>query len=221
MMRKSLEAIRALFQAGPGELVNRHSDWFTLRDAALHVRPHTFPHPEIATAAMISPVGLRLAGSLGTSLLSLSISAPGGFAALETAWDVVREQAARAGSDEPDRTGRRVLNVMHVADTREQAIADCTYGMADFVDHFGAAGFVPLANAIEGSARSSTGFVERYAAAGSCRIGSTGRQLIAPQLSHEWAPAMRDQLFVRAGEAIENAMAEYAEYTADPNRASD
>ena len=41
---------------------------------------------------------------------------------------------------------------MHVADTREQAIDDCTYGLQDFANYFGAAGFVPLANEVEGIA---------------------------------------------------------------------
>ena len=81
MMQESLEAILALFRASPEERINRHSDWFTLRDAQLHVRPYTWPYPEISTAAMISPSGPRLAGALGTSLLSLSMSVPAGHAA--------------------------------------------------------------------------------------------------------------------------------------------
>ena len=105
MMQESLEAILALFRAAPDERVDRHSDWFTLRDAQLHIRPYTWPYPEISTAAMISPSGPRLAGALGTSLLSLSMSVPGGYAALETTWDIVTDQAAKSGRDEPDRAG--------------------------------------------------------------------------------------------------------------------
>lgn len=113
MMQESLEAILALFRAAPDARIDRHSDWFTLREAQLHIRPYTWPYPEIATAAMISPSGPRLAGALGTSLLSLSMSVPGGYAALETAWGVVREQAVqswagRAGS-------RRLAGVEHHA----------------------------------------------------------------------------------------------------------
>src|ERR671920_481472 len=89
MMQESLEAILALFRAAPEERISRHSDWFTLRDAQLHIRPYTWPYPEIACAAMISPSGPRLAGALGTSLLSLSMSVPGGYAALENTWQVV------------------------------------------------------------------------------------------------------------------------------------
>lgn len=171
MMQESLEAILALFRAAPDERIDRHSDWFTLREAQLHIRPYTWPYPEIFTAAMISPSGPRLAGTLGTSLLSLSMSVPGGYAALETTWDVVREQAAKVGRDEPNRADWRVLSIMHLADSREQAIADCTYGLPEFSEYFGAAGFVPLANSVEGG-QSPYEFVEAYAAAGNCCIGT-------------------------------------------------
>ena len=43
MMQESLDAILALFRAGPDERVDRHSDWFTLRDAAA-------PHPTLYLA---------------------------------------------------------------------------------------------------------------------------------------------------------------------------
>jgi limonene 1,2-monooxygenase len=171
MMQESLEAILALFRAAPDERIDRHSDWFTLRDAQLHIRPYTWPYPEISTAAMISPSGPRLAGKLGTSLLSLSMSVPGGYAALETAWDVVCEQADKADRDEPDRHNWRVLGIMHLAETREQAIEDCTFGLIDFANYFGAAGFVPLANAVQ-SGQSPREYVEDYAAKGNCCIGT-------------------------------------------------
>ena len=171
MMHESLEAILALFRAAPTERIDRHSDWFTLQDAQLHIRPYTWPYPEISTAAMISPSGPRLAGSLGTSLLSLSMSVPGGYAAVENTWEIVREQAAKAGRDEPDRADWRVLSIMHIADTRDQAIDDCTYGLQDFANYFGAAGFVPLSNAVEGT-QSPREFVAEYAAQGNCCIGT-------------------------------------------------
>jgi limonene 1,2-monooxygenase len=171
MMQESLEAILALFRAAPGERISRHSDWFTLRDAQLHIRPYTWPYPEISTAAMISPSGPRLAGTLGTSLLSLSMSVPGGYAALDTAWEVVCDQAKKAGRQSPDRLDWRVLGIVHLAETTDQAIEDCTYGLQDFANYFGAAGFVPLANAVEGT-QSPRAFVEEYANTGNCCIGT-------------------------------------------------
>ena len=201
MQQESLEAILALFRAGPDERITRETDWFTLRDAALHIRPYTWPYPEISTAAMVSPSGPRLAGQLGTSLLSLSMSVPGGFAALDTAWDVVRDQAAKAGRPEPDRKGWRVLGTVHVADTRDQAIEDCTYGLQDFSNYFGAAGFVPLGSRT-GPAPTPRQFVEDYAAKGNCCIGTPADAIGYIQdmldrsggfgtflmLGHDWAP---------------------------------
>ena len=172
MMAESLDAILALFRAAPDERVDRHSDWFTLRDAQLHIRPYTYPYPEISTAAMISPSGPRLAGTMGTSLLSLSMSVPGGHAALEDAWEIVREQADKAGHGEPDRARWRVLGIVHLADTREQAVEDCTYGLQDFANYFGAAGFVPLAESVDDAPSSPREYVEAYAATGNCCIGT-------------------------------------------------
>ncbi len=171
MMQESLEAILALFRAEPGERVDRHSDWFTLREAQLHVRPYTWPYPEISTAAMISPSGPRLAGQLGTSLLSLSMSVPGGYAAIDNTWEVVQDQAKKSGREDPDPRNWRVLGIIHLADSRDQAIDDCIYGLEDFANYFGAAGFVPLANEVEGN-QSPREFVEDYAGKGNCCIGT-------------------------------------------------
>jgi limonene 1,2-monooxygenase len=72
MMEESLEAILALLRAD--EPVTRQTDWFTMRDCRLQVRPYTHPHFEVAVAAMVSPSGPRLAGTYGVSLLSLSMT---------------------------------------------------------------------------------------------------------------------------------------------------
>jgi limonene 1,2-monooxygenase len=201
MMQESLEAILALFRAAPDERIDRKTDWFTLRDAALHIRPYTSPYPEISTAAMISPSGPRLAGQLGTSLLSLSMSVPGGVAALETTWGIVGDQANKSGREAPDRKDWRVLGIVHLADTREQAITDCTYGLQDFANYFGAAGFVPLDNKVEGG-QTPQQFVEDYASQGNCCIGTPADAIVYIQdlldrsrgfgtflmLGHDWAP---------------------------------
>lgn len=201
MQQESLEAILALFRAGPEQRITRDTDWFTLRDAALHIRPYTWPYPEISTAAMVSPSGPRLAGQLGTSLLSLSMSVPGGYAALDSTWGIVTDQAAKSGQPEPDRRDWRVLGIIHLADTRDQAVEDCTYGLQDFSNYFGAAGFVPLGSQT-GPAPTPRHFVEDYAAKGNCCIGTPDDAIGYIQdmldrsggfgtflmLGHDWAP---------------------------------
>jgi limonene 1,2-monooxygenase len=171
MMEESLEAIIALWTSD--EPITRETDWFTIRDGHCQLKPYTHPHPEIAVAAMVSPSGPRLAGQHDVSLLSLSMSLAEGFAAIGQAWDVVCEQAAKHGQPEPDRRTWRVLGNLHIAETREQAIEDCTYGLKDFSDYFGGgAGFVPLANKVEGEPDTPEAFVKRYADAGGVVIGT-------------------------------------------------
>lgn len=172
MMEESLEAILALFTSD--EPVNRKTDWFTMRDARLQVRPYSWPHPEVAVAAMVSPSGPRLAGTYGTSLLSLSMSSvTEGFAAIGKAWGVVQEQAEKAGRPAPDRSSWRVLGSMHIAESKEQAIDDCVHGLQDFANYFGGgAGFVPLAENVDGKELSPREFVANYAATGSSVIGT-------------------------------------------------
>jgi limonene 1,2-monooxygenase len=171
MMEESLEAILALFSSE--EPITRETDWFTIRDGRLQMRPYSHPHPEVAVAAMVSPSGPRLAGKHDVSLLSLSMSAAEGFAAIGQAWDVVTEQAAKHGQPEPDRSTWRILGNLHIAETREQAIEDCTYGLQAFADYFGGgAGFVPLANKVDDEDDTPQGFVRRYAQGGGVVIGT-------------------------------------------------
>jgi limonene 1,2-monooxygenase len=171
MMEESLEAILALFRSD--EPVTRETDWFVMREARLQTRPYSFPHPEVAVAAMVTPSGPRLAGAHDVSLLSLSLQMPGGFAAVGEAWNVVSEQAKRHNRPAPDRQSWRVLGMMHLAETRDEAKRDCLYGLRDFANYFGGgAGFVPLAEPLGGQERSPEAFVEAYAESGNVVIGT-------------------------------------------------
>jgi limonene 1,2-monooxygenase len=137
------------------------------------MRPYTSPHPEVAVAAMVTPSGPRLAGSQGVALLSLSMQMPGGFAAVGEAWNVVTEQATKHDRPAPDRQSWRVLGTMHLAETRDQAIEDCIYGLEDFANYFGGgAGFVPLAEQVDGEERTPRQYVEAYADSGNVVIGT-------------------------------------------------
>ena len=96
MMEESFEAILELLD---GEKpVNRTTDWFTLRDARLQLRPYSDPCFEIAVAAQVSPSGPRLAGRFGQSLLSIGATSQGGFDILGAHWDVMEERAAEFGT---------------------------------------------------------------------------------------------------------------------------
>jgi limonene 1,2-monooxygenase len=133
MMEESLEAILALLEGD--EPVTRLSDWFTLRDARLQLRPYTSPRFEIAVAAQVSPAGPRAAGRFGLGLLSLGATSRGGFDVLGLHWGVMEERAAEFGTA-VDRRNWRLVGPMHLAETEEQARKDVAYGLGDWVDYF-------------------------------------------------------------------------------------
>ena len=142
MMEESLEAMLALL-AGEGP-VDRETDWFRLVQARLQMRPYQRPFPEVAVAAQISPAGPRAAGRFGCSLLSIGATSAGGFDVLGAHWDVMEERAAEFGTT-VDRGKWRLVGPMHIADTREQAVEDVGFGLAEWVDYFQRVAALPLA----------------------------------------------------------------------------
>ncbi|MHB1487958.1 MAG: LLM class flavin-dependent oxidoreductase [Acidimicrobiales bacterium] len=142
MMEESLEAILALLD-GSG-LVSRETDWFTLRNARLQLRPYTHPRFEIAVAAQVSPAGPRAAGRFGLNLLSIGATSAGGFDVLGNHWRVMEERAGEFGTS-VDRQGWRLVGPMHVAETEKQARKDVEHGLADWVDYFRRVAALPLA----------------------------------------------------------------------------
>jgi limonene 1,2-monooxygenase len=142
MMEESLEAILLLF-AGD-EPVSYETDWFKLVKARLQMRPYQRPFPEVAVAAQISPAGPRAAGRFGCSLLSIGATSAGGFDILGAHWDVMEERAVEFGTT-VDRSKWRLVGPVHIADTKEQAIEDVGFGLAEWVDYFQRVAALPLA----------------------------------------------------------------------------
>lgn len=129
MMNESLECLVELFE---GRTVSRETDWFTLRDARLQVLPYQTPRMEMSVACAVTPTGPTTAGRLGLGMLSLAASTPIGFTALGQHWDVYEESARAHGKTVHRDTWRVVVN-MHLAETREQAMADVEWGIMDLV----------------------------------------------------------------------------------------
>ena len=142
MMEESLAAILLLL-AGE-EPVSMETEWFTLVEARLQLRPYQRPYPEVAVAAQVSPAGPRAAGRFGCSLLSIGATSAGGFDVLGLHWDVMEERAAEFGTT-IDRSRWRLVGPMHIADTKEQAIADVEFGLDQWVDYFQRVAALPLA----------------------------------------------------------------------------
>jgi len=142
MMEESLEAIMALLV---GEKpVDRQTDWFTLRDARLQLRPYTQPHFPVAVAATISPAGPRAAGRFGCGLLSLSATVVQGFDVLGQHWQIMEQRAAEFGTT-VNRDEWRLVGPMHLAPTEEQAREEIRYGLMEWIDYFRRVAALPLA----------------------------------------------------------------------------
>ncbi|MCW0215566.1 MAG: LLM class flavin-dependent oxidoreductase [Pseudonocardia sp.] len=197
MHDEGLEAMLALFTSE--EPVTRQTDWFTMREARLQVRPYQWPHPEIAVAAMVSPSGPRLAGKYGASLLSLSMSAAAeGFAAIGNAWAVVEDFVE--GYRE---TGKAMIG------TPDDAIAY----IEDLLEQSGGFGtFLMLGH----DWASPAATIESYRLFARHVIPHFKGRLAGPQASHDWAVGKREEIFGRAGQAIVDSIEAHAAETAAP-----
>ena len=120
-----------------GESVTAQTRTHNLIDARLQLRPYTEPCFDLAVAAVASPTGPRLAGRFGTGLLSIGATlTQDGFDALAHHWNVVEERAAHYGQPTPDRQGWRLVGLMHIAETKEQAYRDVEYGIEEWFNYF-------------------------------------------------------------------------------------
>jgi limonene 1,2-monooxygenase len=194
MMEESLEAILALLEGS--EPVTRETDWFTLRDARLQLRPYTHPRFEIAVAAQVSPSGPRAAGRFGLGLLSLGATSTGGFDVLGLHWNVMEERAEEFGTT-VDRSKWRLVGPMHIAETEEQARKDVEFGLPQWLDYFRNVAALPLAP----EADDTTSMVDALNNSGLAIIGTPDMAVAQIQrlvdqsggfgtflfMAHEWA----------------------------------
>jgi limonene 1,2-monooxygenase len=140
-MEEALEVILTLLRTE--EPVTHDSEWFTLREARLHLRPYTDPHPEVAVAAMISPAGPRAAGRHGCALLSIGASQRAGIDMLASNWEVMEERSAQFAR-RAERRDWRLVTLMHLAETREQAYQDVAFGLGDYAHYFRDVAALPI-----------------------------------------------------------------------------
>ncbi len=111
------------------EPITYESEWFTLREARVHLRPFTQPHMPVAVAASQSPAGMVCAGKFGLSVLSLNTVAVPGAAAPDLAkfWQIAEETAAEHGNTVSRDDWGIVLHV-HLAETKKEAIEQARLG---------------------------------------------------------------------------------------------
>jgi limonene 1,2-monooxygenase len=133
LLEDAVDVITRLMRSD--EPVNFENTRWTLRNARLHLRPYSHPHPEIAIAAVASPSGPRLAGRYGHGLLSVGATTAAGFDVLALHWNVMEERAAHYGVA-VDRNAWRLVGLVHLAETREQAYREVEHGILPWFDYF-------------------------------------------------------------------------------------
>ena len=115
--------------------VNYQSDRLTLNEARLHLRPYSDPLFDVAVAAVASPSGARLAGKHGAGVLSLGATVAVGMDVLAHHWTIQEEVASTYGKA-ADREKWRLVGLMHLAETDEEARRDVEYGIEQWFRYF-------------------------------------------------------------------------------------
>ncbi|MEX0783225.1 MAG: LLM class flavin-dependent oxidoreductase [Dehalococcoidia bacterium] len=106
---------------------SHQSDWFTLNDAQLQIKPLQEDIP-IVCASTLSPAGMKAAGKYNVGVISVASNSEEGLAALRTQWGFGETYAAEFGN-QMDRSKWRINMPFHIADTKEQAIAEVAEGV--------------------------------------------------------------------------------------------
>jgi limonene 1,2-monooxygenase len=196
LLEENLEIVMRLLRGE--EPVTATTRTHQLIDARLHLRPYSDPLFDVAVAAVASPTGPRLAGRHGVGLLSIGATlTKEGFDALAHHWNVMEERAATFGTT-VDRASWRLVGLMHVAETREQAYREVEYGIEQWFRYFQKVAAFPQMAVEGGDVREMIDFVNEAgigaigtpddAAAQVQRLvdqsGGFGAMLL---LAHEWA----------------------------------
>ncbi|QUD87617.1 LLM class flavin-dependent oxidoreductase [Phenylobacterium montanum] len=159
------EALADIVKLLRGETVTNKTDWYELSEARLQMTPWSRPSVEIAVASQVSPTGATAAGRHGLSMLSIGATSAGGFNALSSNWAIAEEKAKEHGNV-MDRSGWRLVGPMHIAETREQARADCAHGLEQWVYYFREVAALPLVADGEGD------MIDQLIASGMAVIGT-------------------------------------------------
>lgn len=126
--RRMEEALSAIVQLlaceGP---VNMQTEWFTLKDARLHLAPYSSPRFPISVATSTTPSGALAAAKHGLGMLSLGAGLPGGPQKLAEQWRMAEAEAAKHGQT-MDRANWRLVVNLHVAEDDETAIRQVRIG---------------------------------------------------------------------------------------------
>ncbi|MGH7022297.1 MAG: LLM class flavin-dependent oxidoreductase [Caulobacteraceae bacterium] len=190
------EALGVIIRLLRGETVSHKSDWFSLNEARLQMTPYSRPMIEIAVASQVSPTGARAAGRHGVGLLSLGATSTGGFNALSSNWAIAEDMAAEHGVT-VDRAAWRLVGPMHIAPTKEEAVADVRFGLEKWLYYFREIANLPVApvesgrdpvEALTESGLTVIGTPDEAAAKIQSLIDQSGGFGAFLFMAHNWAP---------------------------------
>ena len=115
------------------DLISIDTGRYRLVDARVQLDPYS--DFDIAVTSIFTPSGPMLAGRFGIGLLQLSGLTPESLAVLPGHWRTVEEQAAKYDTTvEPE--DWRIVSIVHVAETKDQAIQEVRYGLDYYFDYF-------------------------------------------------------------------------------------
>jgi limonene 1,2-monooxygenase len=132
MMNESLDVLIRLLD---GETVTKKTDWFDLHDAHLQIGPYQTPRTEMAVACARSPSGALAAGRHGLGMLSIGGTNDEALAKHADNWRMCEEAAAENGHT-VKRENWRLVTLMHIAETRQEARDNVEFGLENWAKYF-------------------------------------------------------------------------------------
>ena len=121
------EAIGIIKRLFSGERFSYESEWFTLREAKLQLRPLQ-ENMEFVVASTFTPSGMTLSGKYETGVISIGGMASQGLKSLARQWEFAEESALKHGTA-IDRKNWRILMSWHIAESRDQAREEAKDGL--------------------------------------------------------------------------------------------
>jgi limonene 1,2-monooxygenase len=125
---RMMQAVHTIVRLIDGEVVTEETDWYTLKDARVHLEPYTRPRPHLAVASLKTPTGALTAGRYNMGLLCAMASG------VSSAWKTATEAAAQHGQV-LDRDNLRVVGSFHLAETREKARENVKFGFEPYMEY--------------------------------------------------------------------------------------
>jgi len=136
------EAIGVIKRLFSGERFSYESEWFTLKDAKLQLRPLQ-EQMEFVVASTFTPSGMTLSGKYNTGVISIGGMASQGLKSLARQWEFAEESALKH-NNQISRNNWRVLMSWHIAETRDQARAEAKDGLFRHNNEYSTAALNPI-----------------------------------------------------------------------------